>query len=1060
MDEKILKEISTFQTLQSYCTCRAAGFKSMECLGGTVPSFSNSYYINFLDATNTTMRLATPGDPGRPCGGPDAESARRLYLRARACCLASDLGSPDRGLPEELARSISGSPDRPEALRWLLCAAALAERAAPARGRADIPGALLGLPPDEAYAGELLAALASSSMKCYRDTDYVRGEELLARAFARGVPAPGAGPADPLLSFGSLLIRSAYFDSPDYGPGAAMPEYAGGLANCLAFVPALPDPHCAALLPVHIRSALADSKDKGRWLKGMRLAAGRGLPEGSPFRLAWDVLTADFSLPPCPAGRSGPGTDFLDFLSKTAAAGLLGAFGETTGPALSAMVNVADFFAKRILALDADGIESAVRILAPLRASGELRPWAFNEFIHIPMNRRSTDVQRAVMRAAADGLFGCGDALVHAVTNASVARSPLAAGPGEGPPAPLTGHAAAANELLLRAASDSAPYGTRLAAAVVKVSGAAGKAAVQAEAIRALASLSPDLPEPPHYQDFPAASGRRAAGRSRGRGGPARTLGEARTLHLYAFATALILACWGRDDPGHERLAGLLKHLPERSRIDPVFLDTILPGACNLAMGGPIGIVGGLGMITAALSEEAGLPAGRVGLRALNALGMCLSLHSIPFPIPALLESLRGAALRHLAGPLPPDLRSALVTSLMIAHARMGLDEEAEYIFLDNALMLLPAQGATPPGVPRRGSGEGIPGDPGRDVSWPWPLGREPRAPGPAGRRASGAGRRSVRLAGDGSVVVEPISPSGAGRPGASARRRDPALELEAALGGGMSPDGWGTLSEWLRTSRQILMIGASPELEDLRETAESPLPVMLEDESAEPSNEGGWEAFAQALADGSAPREILDNALLKAAACLVREADPGDRLWALRESVMSLTCVPVLSPGDGSIIVTLDRVAPLPLAASAAVLQGLGSYGPALFCLLNDTRPWFMTRMKAGALAGALEQSREEGDEIPRSLADSLCAVYEDCRADPRDIARIRRACGSSAGRAGQQKGPGLVLMNPLDMLSGFSLDKAVKAARPSAKAKPKAKAKGKGKGRGPGKGGGGKRR
>ncbi|MDR1080997.1 MAG: hypothetical protein LBQ79_08560 [Deltaproteobacteria bacterium] len=967
MNDETFMKISSFADVRIYVNSRAANFMDMDCLGRPNPTSLDGYVLAFMNGVHTAVRHVPPDDPGAsPADGPGVREAKELYRRARRACLHSDLGRPDRELASEVAAAIgpAAASGGTSALRWLLCAAALTARAK--RSCAELASAVLELPQEDSHAGELLFALSSLAHRELSELRPVRASKLLARGFERGAAERLGTSPDPLGSFGAYMIYAAVPKPPRYGPGASLPGRAGGIANALSLARALPEPAGSAVFPAFLLSdidILKSPEEHRLWRAGMRDAAALGLPESPAFRLGWETLDLALSFADERLGGRAARDRILESFSGMAARGLFRSFGTPRGPVMSAMATVCEYLSVRLADLDTDGLDRAVRIAAPLRASGELPPWAFTELFREPWKKDAGAFQHILMRSGADGLFGKGEALVHAVSNAACFSGPSAAA--------LAGFRPEARKLARLGGTDSVPgsYGARLAAATVAAQKAALDGSGRTEAFRALASLSPDSPDfrgPPLFPDSSADAARR--------------------LHLHAFCSALLPAVWtmSNDPEADVMTAALLKLLPERSLLEPVFLDTILPGAANASFGKFDDKFLSLQFLRASMPALQAVKGGRLATRILETLSfwMLLTINN-QFGRDAL-SVLRRDSLRALAGPLPPALRAGLVSALVAAHGLLGLKDEAEMLFLENALMLLPARRPLPAGAPLRNPELGIPGDPGRDVSWPWPP-----------------------------VPEEGEAPPGRRKGPARTRVPDPALEEAAALAGGMSPEGWGDLRSWI-PARLAMLEKSSPKAAAERRMKDGGRRLTVTLGDLESADDDEWKATADYLirCGERSDDELSAYTTLPQIGRILLVAPPRDRIGILADATATLVPQPPLKAGDGAVIVTLDRANPHPLAAAGIVLAGLGRFQTAFECLVRDTRPWFLADLKADALARVLESDRAGAPWLKGRTA-GLERLYSGWVTVPGLLERIRKALSppadKSPGRGGSPpSGPG----------------------------------------------------
>ncbi|MDR1036107.1 MAG: hypothetical protein LBT40_05920 [Deltaproteobacteria bacterium] len=1066
MNQETSKKLNNFDGLTDYCNNRSAAFAGMEFLNRPFPPFAFTSYTSFLGSVHTAVRLVPPGDPLRPDGDGSrvVSRARELYLRARALCLCSDLGRPDRDLGAELAAELfgAGAQDGTGALRWLLAASALACRI-PWLPRGGVGETLLELADGGCAAPGLAEALASCAIHEFRRRDVDSGDSYLSAFFRAGLDRSLVGSPDPLLVFGALMMRSAEPNTPTYGPGESLRVRTGGIVNAIHVSRSLPEIACAAALPAHLL-IMSKMQDSRYMLSDMAAAAKLGLPSGPSFALAWELLALELSLPPKKAGEIS--RSILKHFEEFAEEGLLAAFAAPPGPAMAAMGIFSGYLAQKMLVLNPEELERAVRVACVRRAApDDLPPWAFTEIFRNARQARTRVYQGILMRAAADGLLGGGDAVVHAVANASTFPGNDAR--------PLADNVREAEEISRRAGTPDAPgpYGMRLAAGIIAADEAARTGRELTEAFAALAALSPDFPG---FVPSPEAPGRLAA--SGGLSGQA--LSEARMLALYAFAAPLVPAVW-RHGPAKsvvDDLASLLKLLPDRSLNDPVFQDTILPGACFASMAGGEGLLGAIEFIAAAMHDMLGLKAGRVQKRAMEVMAFWYAYSAYsPDDIVRLDDKATlSFPLRLLAGPLPPALRAALVTGLVVTHGLFRNADAAEMIMIDNAFVLLPAPDRLPAGTPRPGSGQGIPGFPDRQLSWRWPAepalmgpwerdGGSGDGPVPDGIRGGGvtqavrdaiAGRGSKTDSGGWNYVSREVTMRDEGtgltfmNVSVTGDREVPPPDQDvldaAAAEGGMSRDGFSDLSKWLDLRANELE-AVSPEIGDVVAPPDGHVrPIGVWEHWDMVAADMDWDSMAEQTSDAFDPasgklRGRLGESGIPLIARIVIDADPEDRPRILRDMNMTSTAAPDLKLGDGSMIATLDRVSGNPLAAAVVTFSNLGRHSTAIEWLLRDTRPWFLAGLKTQALARSLEALVASGKNELALRASVLLPIYEGSKADRVSLARIRKALAAAGGE-------------PSSRVAGLS----------SGKGKPSAKGKGKrpGRGKGPGKGGGGRLR
>ncbi|MDR1036105.1 MAG: hypothetical protein LBT40_05910 [Deltaproteobacteria bacterium] len=1050
----------------------------MQCLGLPTPSVYDASVTVFLSPLMTASRLVPPGDPGpSPDDAPAVRKAKLLFLRARAECLSSEPARPNYGLSLEVAETLSrarfraGDPDCVCARRWHLCAAALVARAA-APPCAELSETLMSLAADGCCGGELAAALSSCAMR-----DPGRRESLMTCSFVSGAAGCIAGSADPLLAFAGFVMVSVVLIPPSYGPGASVPGNSGRLVNALSLAPALPAPECAAFLPAYHLSR-AKKIDRPRlWRDALKDAAGLGLPDDPAFRLVWETLDLELELLAEGAGGSRGRSLFLETFAGMADRGLLSGFGRSADPALAALVETAKVLSMRLASLDQKSLARAFRIVAPFRASGELSPWAFEELFRQLRIRQPKTFQMNVMRAASDGLFGEGDALVHSMANAC-----CVSGSGS---VKLARFKREAMEISRRAgtALTPGPYCMRLADCIVSADLAARTGGGLTQAFGELASLSPDAPGCTGLRENDCFSGTPVSSAvpdvKFARDDPsAVSAAEARTLHLYSYASALtLLAMESRDKKSTPGLiTELLDMLPDRSLMDPVFLDSILPGASCVPFSHYSDIEAGLALLAAFSPGLGKVRQGRLQTRAMEGLFWYMSIvtacvSEAPF------ETQSELGLTVLSGPLPPVVRAALVAALVVAYGNRGLASEAECIFLDNSLMLVQPQFPVKGGPPSASSTVAVPGLPS-NVSWRWPpvrpehpevflghdIAQRFRPEGGAAGFATPSARDTL-LAVDGFASLMENDPLRAGVAPAPLpyRPEPPEAQEAAAFAGGISCEGWKELNAWLQSRREELFAEA-PDAVGAVHAANTP-GLFFEASHWDWAAGSDWDTIAETMADNQNCHTggVPDVTGFCSVARLTSEADPGDRAMILRDWNATMTAAPPLSVSGGPVIAVLDRAGPLPFTAGAVVLAELGRFGTAFECLVRDSRPDYHARLKARALARILENSDSFAGTGLAQRAAGLDLIYADNGADPKDIARIRNALGSAALSVPNSPSSGL------DSFKAVSARGNAPAAGPVGKGKPsvktncrksaKSRAARKAKGGKGGKGGGNKR-
>ncbi|MDR1314362.1 MAG: hypothetical protein LBQ12_11885 [Deltaproteobacteria bacterium] len=659
-------------------------------------------------------------DAGAAGGGDGAEEARELSRRARECAIGKSMAYD---LSIQVASRLSAAARRGdgESLRLLLGAVADISLSGGWADFTAISYALDSVPDGPGHSEELACALACFAARSIANGDAADEADRILR---RAVELEGfAGMADPSLPFLALSLRAGFSGTPPYGPGASS---GGALANALALVPRLPSPELAEALPAF---ALDMASECLFSLSEMEEGEARGLPGSGTFMLAWEAAKLSCAFQDDPRGAAGAA---LDCFARLAGSGGLSPMADPFSPTAMLAANAFGSFFKH---LDGEGALKAVKAAAPPRSKGDLGPWAF----YLLFNRLPQEVfQAAVMRAAADGLFGDSIALVHAVCLAGIIH-----GGGSRSLASFADEAEAIRRMAGTPESPG-PLGARVAAGFIAFD-LAGRAREGQEA--AFAALAALLPE--GGREEAPGGGREEAGGSSGRGGERGA--EAALMCHFACASALVVASralaasrWEKanaaPDAGGEEAPGsgkqypsrleretdkdvmrrLVSLVPDRALDDNAFSSWFLPNAALLAMD-PRAECWDDGVLAGAL-------AGRLGSResltveasTLDVASAWVTLAVYPSENQDAFRAVLAEAKRALAGPVPHEIRSLLVEAVLAGFLEENLPAEMEEFFLDNALMLV---GYLSQGEPSAIDGPSVgmfPGPKNRvQVSWP-----------------------------------------------------------------------------------------------------------------------------------------------------------------------------------------------------------------------------------------------------------------------------------------------------------------------------------------------------
>ncbi|MDR1314363.1 MAG: hypothetical protein LBQ12_11890 [Deltaproteobacteria bacterium] len=564
---------------------------------------------------------------------------------------------------------------------------------------------------------ELAAALSFAGAWYVKEG---RGLKVLDRFFEKGWRLVVEEGADAFLPLVAHVVRTQVSAAPRFGPGRGLGGPAGTLANGIELVRklAVADFGCGFVLM--FLSSVESKRLPPSDIR--RVAAGAGsLPDRPSFRLAWQLLECWSSRTCVWDGEQGlppeEGLELMRMVTEGPGAAVLAL---RDGPALPVLTSLVARWGWLASLMDREGMAIAVKAVAELRASGAAAPWAFSALFHKTAIVQPSAFRAAVIKAAAEGFFGDGPALVQAVAHALFTPAPKR-------PA-ATDFPEECDRIALRASRPGAPLGVRLAAGMLDCEFESQEGGEHEKAFKALAALCPE---------GPVADGALSPA---GGGKPAQPPeADPWRLSLYAYSAALVAAAWGfpgrRLDGDNTGIPALLRLLPKRAFEDPAFLDKMLPGAAHApSVGRGMDQMGPLSLL---FSSDPVFDAGFPQTEQVMGNAACAALMAAICGDPDVqgFIPLAELAFRCLERTLPPKIRSWLVVAITMNLGRLGLVDRMEAFFLDNALMLVrePAEGYRC----EWDDWEGLRGDPARRVSLParardFLTGKRP-FPGPGG---------------------------------------------------------------------------------------------------------------------------------------------------------------------------------------------------------------------------------------------------------------------------------------------------------------------------------------
>ncbi|MDR1313565.1 MAG: hypothetical protein LBQ12_07695, partial [Deltaproteobacteria bacterium] len=393
LDEDDFRELAGMDSLLELCSKRSASFLSMDWRPPGPPMPDQHDLLSATRNLDVQPPLPRPGDEGAG-RGPMEEEARALFVNVTAAASARSTEAGAKAAGElSAAFKLASGPDGYGALRWLLLSAAKLALAFPYLELTDVVSRLELLPPRPEYGAELAEALASAALRGLRFGGSASEADRLLSVALELAPQGGR---DPFSLYAALSERAAKPLKAAYGPGEPLRGRASSLANALSLAPLLREPDQASFLPCRL---LASEGDSALGQHDLDLAATLGFPETASFRLSWEALSVEIGIP-----RSAPKAprEALEALERLAEDGAAEAFGKGSGPGFTASVLASRVFGRRLAGMDRGETERAVRLIAPLRAKGEVSARSFFLLFSSAKVNSPAAYQRAVLRAAGD----------------------------------------------------------------------------------------------------------------------------------------------------------------------------------------------------------------------------------------------------------------------------------------------------------------------------------------------------------------------------------------------------------------------------------------------------------------------------------------------------------------------------------------------------------------------------------------------------------------------------------------------------------------------------------
>jgi hypothetical protein len=686
MNREMYETITGRSQFLDFRTVRSEGFLSFAHSLGMprqAPDFDGLDKLTHPASSSFPDRRDLDGSgPGRS-GGTWTEDEREVCSVARLAAMTMCSPRPPAELGDRTAALISAAAGRGDeaAVRRLLAAAGDLMVSVHWFRPACLMQALDALDDEPGHSQELACALSCAALWCMFNMCSVKEAD---RHLGRAWSLSGFSELeDPLLPFAALVRRMTQPLPPPYGPGAEA-EKGGAFVNALAVARRLRDPELAAFLPARLLASphLIHQAGISSMMKKARTMASE-LPDSAAFRVVWEAarLSPDFNESPSEAGE--PAFRALKSLTKSGDIRALAAFDGTAAVPLAQAVSA---FGEMLGELEDDGTARAVAFAAPLLAQGQISYGAFSLLFNLARQVNPTEFQGAVMRAVARGSFGTGTVMMLALTNAALVHWEESRR--------LSSFKSDADTIRRMAGSPDSPgpFAARIAARFFDCELAGRTSRGERKAFAALARLcrSGAGLDGEWETDQPLDAGREK---------DLLGFGAPRHLALHAYAAALATASWGEDKRTGEaygdidRIRDLLQLLPEDAFLDKTFVESILPGACYVAMFPgtfSFGSGGDNGLMAGACSPGPDSPVPwliqTATLRAVRAWSFLADHRELD---PDNFRELYKEALPCLEGPLPRGLRIELVKAVLWGLACMRLPDEMERFFLANSLMLV-----------------------------------------------------------------------------------------------------------------------------------------------------------------------------------------------------------------------------------------------------------------------------------------------------------------------------------------------------------------------------------
>jgi hypothetical protein len=486
--------------------------------------------------------------------------------------------------------------------------------------------------------------------------------------------------------FGALSLRLSRPENPLYGPGRGLGGLAGTLTNALSLADRLPDPELACF-PVGF--LLINDFFKRQYAHDdlRRVLEIEGLPDIPSLRFVWKALEIlissrlDTNGRPTSFEQSNIPDDhsssdawrlFDEFMLHTADPMGMG-LSDRTAESFHWCLTAAEVLGNVFRRIPKERIEEVIRFLAPIRANRSIAPEAFFEFVKGIARTSTDDFRRSVMCAAADGLFGEGEALLQAlVIGASF--------PGKSS-STLTSFSTEAETLrrLAGTPEDPGTIGMRIAVAFMDADFAARTEVDPNEYFKSLTEFLPDWTGIAYAK-------------------------EIQWMCEYAFAGVMLAASHKitesqstgivdieirqtqSSEEQESNVSRLLDAIPKSSMKSNFFLQKAIAGAVFAEMELQ-GMKGGVGQLARACFSKTLWIEQNPLLKGAEALTLMHAISSRPVESADEWRELCRKVNSCLASPLPPNLRTCLTGVALAGFGVLGMPDEMEGFLYENLLM-------------------------------------------------------------------------------------------------------------------------------------------------------------------------------------------------------------------------------------------------------------------------------------------------------------------------------------------------------------------------------------